>query len=1204
VSKKNLIDPAAPVIDSELNFSEVDSIIVDDVAVYVSAQRVGAYQWGIFRLNKDTLAQEAVYDLTSEQNAAFSMTQDTEFIYAGLYTFPGTVIKLDKVALAEVLKVVLNRGENDVRWIEFDHPFIYANTNTRPGIIVKIDITTMERISALKLNNGENYPLSGVVLANTDFLLIGCFDKPGKIVKVDKVRMLRLDVSPLYGGQKVTSMMADSAHVFVGTNSPSGEVVQLDLKTLEQVDSQHFGTGDVMSLSATPNSLLVGTESSLLQLSGFHGPVDCEYGDWDDYSQCSERCGVGTKVRARAVLTAGANGGVRCSNFELDDASSCHGKEECEGPESDSCVGGMEWNECGRAHERSCTRRTKTPTDTVCVPKCECPVDKPLLGPHGFCIEESVCKADAVLCKHFTCSFEKDHLRIIDHAKTSNPNFHCVHQPGRLGDNCRCMCFAAKTKINEAKDVVAAGGTPTLAHTAAPAMMQVKIDISTETVVSFTARKMHYFKIGVATTLGVFLDQVEISVNSNTEMVMRRRYYSNTEKGGDVAGGIRLEVTVHAAEYSQIVAAETKCRDSQFLTDLSAEVAAVAAEQSEELQIDTMSMNVEQVQVVVHPCVSGDHACQGDGTMCVETGIESHTCICGKAYHCTSGCEYPFDGLVCELTAAPSLSKTQSMPGVHAGHSEPPQSMSVSSSLLVPSQHVGITVGVARSSSGLGGLANNHEPDGGDEGTFESPTAALTDAPTDAPSAAPTNLDTVTCVPHTNSSPVPGGQLMYVCGAGFDEANGKYQSRGSWNGSPDYYNAHGMNLWKYTVPSDGKSYWVITKRCQQPSSADFSIPSSISNEPLKTLSLQLYSSSKVQVGVHAQEAGNAGPSTSLSWTAVVASGLTAPSPFLSQTACTASPAGITDVTAEVTTQAPPAPTKLPTPVPPADSPTQASTSVCSLPVYVSGAGVAQVNGAYTGTEMFNGACDMYNQHGYNMWRYSSTTSTHKWWLITNHDAVGNLKWFYESEFVTVRNWANHRPVIDMQHTWAPLSSGSGSKLVVSSSPCPEYYVCGSGVERANGRYTAVGVFNDALDLTNNNGVSLWKYSRHVGGHSWWVISEFDEDSSTMIRYYASGYVSSDSHHPPADITTEWMQLSAGVISTPIISTADCDTLATVGQETSAALRGATFQKSASWQIESASKSAQKLFEREESSRAAAARITVSEDSGPAKKQAA
>jgi hypothetical protein len=67
VSKKNLIDPAAPVIDSELNFSEVDSIIVDDVAVYVSAQRVGAYQWGIFRLNKDTLAQEAVYDLTSEQ---------------------------------------------------------------------------------------------------------------------------------------------------------------------------------------------------------------------------------------------------------------------------------------------------------------------------------------------------------------------------------------------------------------------------------------------------------------------------------------------------------------------------------------------------------------------------------------------------------------------------------------------------------------------------------------------------------------------------------------------------------------------------------------------------------------------------------------------------------------------------------------------------------------------------------------------------------------------------------------------------------------------------------------------------------------------------------------------------------------------------------------------------------------------------------
>jgi subtilisin-like proprotein convertase family protein len=294
-----------------------------------------------------------------------------------------------------------------------------------------------------------------------------------------------------------------------------------------------------------------------------------------------------------------------------------------------------------------------------------------------------------------------------------------------------------------------------------------------------------------------------------------------------------------------------------------------------------------------------------------------------------------------------------------------------------------------------------------------------------------------------------------------------------------------------------------------------------------------------------------------------------------------------------------APTNSPTPAPPTNFPTNAPTSACAVPVHVCGAGTRAANGAYTGFETFNGACDLYNEAGYNMWRYASPTTGNKWWLITNHDSAGKMKWFYESAFVTVDALF---PVVDLQNIWAPLASGKDSKLVVSSSPCPEYYVCGSGVERANGKYTTVGIFNDALDLTNEHGVSLWKYNEHAGGQAWWVISEFDADTESMLRYYASGYVSSDSHHPPVNGNTEWMQLSAGVVSTPMISTVDCETLATVGQETAAALRGATFQKTASWQIESASTSSQMLFEREQSTRAAAAIITVKEDAGPSKQQ--
>jgi len=41
-------------------------------------------------------------------------------------------------------------------------------------------------------------------------------------------------------------------------------------------------------------------------------PQDCKLGDWCEWSQCSAKCGGGTKTRSRPVLTAPANGGAPC----------------------------------------------------------------------------------------------------------------------------------------------------------------------------------------------------------------------------------------------------------------------------------------------------------------------------------------------------------------------------------------------------------------------------------------------------------------------------------------------------------------------------------------------------------------------------------------------------------------------------------------------------------------------------------------------------------------------------------------------------------------------------------------------------------------------------------------------------------------------------------------------------------------------------
>ena len=42
-------------------------------------------------------------------------------------------------------------------------------------------------------------------------------------------------------------------------------------------------------------------------------PVDCQWGDWSEYSACSETCGDGTKTRWRNKAVHAKNGGEECS---------------------------------------------------------------------------------------------------------------------------------------------------------------------------------------------------------------------------------------------------------------------------------------------------------------------------------------------------------------------------------------------------------------------------------------------------------------------------------------------------------------------------------------------------------------------------------------------------------------------------------------------------------------------------------------------------------------------------------------------------------------------------------------------------------------------------------------------------------------------------------------------------------------------------
>ena len=56
-------------------------------------------------------------------------------------------------------------------------------------------------------------------------------------------------------------------------------------------------------------------------LVGIISVIDCQVGDWSDWSKCDVACGIGTSTRTREVLRPESNGGRQCP--ELEENRSC-----------------------------------------------------------------------------------------------------------------------------------------------------------------------------------------------------------------------------------------------------------------------------------------------------------------------------------------------------------------------------------------------------------------------------------------------------------------------------------------------------------------------------------------------------------------------------------------------------------------------------------------------------------------------------------------------------------------------------------------------------------------------------------------------------------------------------------------------------------------------------------------------------------------
>jgi hypothetical protein len=185
------------------------------------------------------------------------------FLYAGLYTTPGKVVKINLQTLKIVATRMLATGENKVSSLAVSRHFLYAGLNTTPGKVVKIDLNHfLGAYSTRMLATGED----GVnaLAVSGHFLYAGCCTDPSKVVQINLNNFsgayLTRTLDP--GDQNLSALAIKGNDLYVGiwVTGP-GKLIKIDLNNfLGAYSTLTLGTdeSEVVSLAVLGNLLFVG----------------------------------------------------------------------------------------------------------------------------------------------------------------------------------------------------------------------------------------------------------------------------------------------------------------------------------------------------------------------------------------------------------------------------------------------------------------------------------------------------------------------------------------------------------------------------------------------------------------------------------------------------------------------------------------------------------------------------------------------------------------------------------------------------------------------------------------------------------------------------------------------------------------------------------------------------------------------------------
>jgi hypothetical protein len=184
----------------------------------------------------DPATMETVATWTGGEGIAgcVALASDGTYIYAGMYTDPAKVIKIDPVIMEGVATYDAPPGISFCAALVFDGTYIYAGLETDPAKVVKIDPATMEGVATWTGDEAED--TCHALAFDGTYIYVGLGTDPAKVAKIDPEAMETVDTWTAGEGAPSSLALAfDGTYIYTGVYTDPAQVIQIDPATMETV---------------------------------------------------------------------------------------------------------------------------------------------------------------------------------------------------------------------------------------------------------------------------------------------------------------------------------------------------------------------------------------------------------------------------------------------------------------------------------------------------------------------------------------------------------------------------------------------------------------------------------------------------------------------------------------------------------------------------------------------------------------------------------------------------------------------------------------------------------------------------------------------------------------------------------------------------------------------------------------------------------